>query len=186
MNEATVAAYVDELRSARDDDGRPALRAGVDRARGRGGALVPPLLRRGGLLASTRARTSASPRVPQGIPKALARRRSTALLARGHRRRAARAPRPRDARDALRGGLRISELVGLDLGDLDLDDGLVRVFGKGAKERVMPIGRTARAALGDYLADVVGPRSTRRRGAWPSRAVFLNARGGRLTRQGGG
>ncbi len=44
------------------------------------------------------------------------------------------------------GGLRISELVGLDLGDLDLDDGLVRVLGKGDKERVVPLGRTARDA----------------------------------------
>ena len=44
-------------------------------------------------------------------------------------------------------GIRISEAVGLDLEDLDLEDGLVRVLGKGDKERVVPVGRTARAVL---------------------------------------
>ena len=41
--------------------------------------------------------------------------------------------------------------MGLDLGDVDLYDGLVRVLGKGNKERVVPLGRTAREAVGDYL-----------------------------------
>jgi integrase/recombinase XerD len=76
-------------------------------------------------------------------------------------------------------GLRVSELTGLDVDDLDLDDGSVRVLGKGGKEREVPIGRYASAALGAYLT---GARpalaSGRSRGA-----VFLNTRGGRLTRQ---
>ena len=50
------------------------------------------------------------------------------------------------------GGLRISELVGLSLGDLDLDEGVLRARGKGTKERVVPIGRPARAALGAWLS----------------------------------
>ena len=76
-------------------------------------------------------------------------------------------------------GLRVSELTSLDVDDLDLADGFVRVVGKGGKEREVPMGRHARAAVEAYLTrgrpSLVGPRS---RGA-----VFLNARGGRLTRQ---
>ena len=79
-------------------------------------------------------------------------------------------------------GVRISELVGLDRADLDLDAGSVRVLGKGAKERLVPVGRPARAATQAYLTSgrpaLLGPR------ARPGDAVFLNARGGRLTRQG--
>jgi integrase/recombinase XerD len=77
-------------------------------------------------------------------------------------------------------GLRISELVALDVDDLDLEEGSVRARGKGSKERVVPLGRYAVRALEAYLArarpGLAGPRS---RGA-----LFLNARGGRLTRQG--
>src|SRR5262249_32978736 len=76
-------------------------------------------------------------------------------------------------------GLRVSELTGLDVDDLDLDDGFVRVLGKGGKEREVPAGRYATSAVGDYLA-IARPAlaSSRSRSA-----VFLNARGGRLTRQ---
>ena len=86
------------------------------------------------------------------------------------------------------GGVRISELVGLDRADLDLRDGLARVLGKGNKERVVPIGRGARDALDDYLEHGRpeldrGVRATRS-SARVGDAVFLNARGGRLTRQG--
>ncbi len=82
-------------------------------------------------------------------------------------------------------GLRISELVGLDREDVDLDIGLLRVLGKGSKERIVPIGRTGRAVLGGYLTDgrpdLERPRTRTRA---DGEAVFLNARGGRLTRQG--
>lgn len=78
-------------------------------------------------------------------------------------------------------GLRAGELVGLDLGDLSLDEGLVRVLGKGEKERIVPFGASAAAALRSYLD--VRPRFGRPH-AVPVRgreAVFLNLRGGRLT-----
>jgi integrase/recombinase XerD len=76
-------------------------------------------------------------------------------------------------------GLRISELTGLDVDDLDVDDGVVRVLGKGGKERDVPIGGQARAAVADYLTTGrPALASARSRGA-----LFLNARGGRLTRQ---
>lgn len=76
-------------------------------------------------------------------------------------------------------GLRISELTGLDVDDVDLDGGAVRVLGKGSKEREVPIGRAAAAAVVDYLT-----RSRPELAVSRSRgALFLGARGGRLTRQ---
>ncbi|MDI9612847.1 MAG: tyrosine recombinase XerC [Acidobacteriota bacterium] len=78
-------------------------------------------------------------------------------------------------------GLRAGELVGLDLGDLSLDEGLVRVLGKGDKERIVPFGTNAAAALRSYLD--VRPRLVRAHSAPPRgrEALFLNLRGGRLT-----
>ena len=76
-------------------------------------------------------------------------------------------------------GLRISELVGLDVDDLDLDDAAVRVFGQGSKERLVPIGRMARDAVAAYLTRGRPALATGRSRA----ALFLNTRGGRLTRQ---
>jgi integrase/recombinase XerC len=83
-------------------------------------------------------------------------------------------------------GLRVSELVGLNLGDLSLGEGLIRVVGKGRKERIVPFGSRAAEALSAYL-----PVRARQMGsAKPVRgkekkpvaeAVFLNHRGGRLT-----
>ena len=74
----------------------------------------------------------------------------------------------------------------LSLGDLDLDAGLVRVFGKGAKERIVPLGRHAIVALVAWLAPE--GRGELEPDRWASRgdaeAVFLNRRGGRLSRQG--
>ena len=126
-----------------------------------------------------------APKVPAGIPKALTEAEVGALLDSvvGDD---ARALRDRAILETLyASGMRITELVALDREDLALDDGLVRVFGKGAKERVVPIGRPARAALETYLARG-RPELTRAgastRGAGD--AVLLNARGGRLTRQG--
>jgi len=76
-------------------------------------------------------------------------------------------------------GLRVSELTGLDVDDLDVEGGSVRVVGKGGKEREVPIGRHAQHAVGTYLSrarpSLVGQRT---RGA-----LFLNTRGGRLSRQ---
>lgn len=76
-------------------------------------------------------------------------------------------------------GLRASELTGLDLRAVLLDEELLRVFGKGEKERVVPILGTAAEALGAYLERGRGALE----GRGPTQAVFLNARGGRLTRQ---
>lgn len=81
-------------------------------------------------------------------------------------------------------GARISEACGLSLGDLDRDHRVVRLFGKGAKERVVPFGRSAATAMDQWLADGrehLEPDRWARRG--DQEAVFLNTRGARLSRQ---
>jgi integrase/recombinase XerD len=77
-------------------------------------------------------------------------------------------------------GLRVSELLGLRDGDVDLEGGLVRCIGKGDKERVVPMGSAASAAVSRYLTD--GRRALLRGRRRPE--LILNARGGPLTRQG--
>ncbi len=77
-------------------------------------------------------------------------------------------------------GLRVSELCGLRLHDLLLPDGLVRVMGKGAKERLVPVGRKVVGTLGVYLN---GLRAELDKGKSAGR-VILNARGGPLSRVG--
>jgi integrase/recombinase XerD len=77
-------------------------------------------------------------------------------------------------------GARISEAVGLDVDDLDQARGLVRLRGKGGKERIVPIGRPAVFAVEAYLVRVRPDLARRGRG---TPAVFCNLRGGRLSRQ---
>ncbi|MCU1376359.1 MAG: xerD [Actinomycetia bacterium] len=127
-----------------------------------------------------------APRVPRGLPKALSEAEVSMLLdavvgfdpvAR----------RDRAMLEVLYGaGLRISELVGLSLGDLDVEGGSLRAFGKGSKERIVPLVGMARAAVQDWLAPsgrgALEPERWARRG--DAEAVFLNVRGGRLSRQG--
>ena len=76
-------------------------------------------------------------------------------------------------------GLRVSELAGLTLQQIDLQQGFVRIFGKGAKERVVPVGRSAAEAVATYLAagrpGLVKPRT--------GGAVFLSARGCAISRK---
>ncbi len=82
-------------------------------------------------------------------------------------------------------GLRASEAVSLDTGDVFLEDGFVRVVGKGSKERIAPLAGKAAECLGRYLADGRPALSMKAKAPRPAdvSAVFLNARGGRLTRQ---
>jgi len=126
------------------------------------------------------------PRVPQGLPKALSENEVSSLLA-AVTGESPLALRDRAVLEVLYGtGMRISELTGLCLADLWVEEQLVRVLGKGGKERFVPLGRYARQALMAWLGPggrpAVVPKRWARRG--DSEAVFLNARGGRLTRQG--
>lgn len=77
-------------------------------------------------------------------------------------------------------GLRVSELSGLDTGDVDFHQRLVKVMGKGNKERIVPIGREALKALEDYLDETSGFRK-KFYGPALEGPLFMNARGGRLT-----
>lgn len=77
-------------------------------------------------------------------------------------------------------GMRVSEVCSLDIPSIDLEQRIVRVVGKGNKERMLPIGRKALAVVKHYLAETEGLR--RRAGyAAGEGPLFLNARGGRLT-----
>ncbi|MDP3892885.1 site-specific tyrosine recombinase XerD [Nocardioides sp.] len=76
-------------------------------------------------------------------------------------------------------GARISEAVGLDVDDLDLEEGTVLLRGKGSKERIVPVGSYARDAVSAYLVRGRPELVAHRGGA----ALFLNSRGGRLSRQ---
>lgn len=130
--------------------------------------------------------TVETPRVPRGLPKALTEAEIGSLLD------AVTGGEPVKVRDramleVLYGtGMRISELVGLSLADVDVDGGQVRAYGKGAKERLVPLAGEAASALADWLRPAgrgaLEPARWARRG--DAEAVFLNARGGRLTRQG--
>jgi integrase/recombinase XerD len=124
-------------------------------------------------------------RVPAGLPKPLSEAEVTSLLEAvvGHD------PVARRDRALLEllyaTGARISEACGLSMGDIDFDTRLVRLFGKGAKERIVPYGRAAGAALDEWFSPrgrvLLVPSQWRRRD--DAEAVFLNRRGGRLTRQ---
>ena len=79
-------------------------------------------------------------------------------------------------------GVRVSELTGLKARDVDLDDGFAAVYGKGSKERLVPVGAAAVKAIRVYLREL-RPR-LERGGGKGGGALFLNARGGALTRMG--
>lgn len=124
-------------------------------------------------------------RVPSGIPKPLSEDQVTSLLD------AVIGDEPMHLRDRAllellyATGARISEAVGLSIGDINVDDKLVRLYGKGAKERLVPFGGAAQTALDQWFGrggrERLVPAQWQRRG--DAEAVFLNMRGGRLTRQ---
>ncbi|MCL4746816.1 MAG: site-specific tyrosine recombinase XerD [Burkholderiaceae bacterium] len=120
-----------------------------------------------------------SARQPQRFPKSLSEAQVEALLG---------APDPDTALGArdramfellYATGLRVSELVGLRTVELGLNEGVVRVVGKGDKERLVPIGEQARDSIGRYLA---GPRAELI-GRRVSDALFVTRRGGPMSRQ---
>ncbi|HHY18701.1 MAG TPA: site-specific tyrosine recombinase XerD, partial [Firmicutes bacterium] len=76
-------------------------------------------------------------------------------------------------------GMRVSEMLDLDIGDIELDGGFVRCRGKGEKERIVPLGDIAKEALLEYL-NYSRPKLNKKR----NDAYFLNNRGDRLSRQG--
>lgn len=119
-----------------------------------------------------------APKLLRKLPAVLTREEVAALLAVPDR------SDPRGRRDQAMlhtmyaAGLRVSELVGLRLGDANLESGFVQVLGKGDKRRIVPLGVPAKKRIEAWLAD---------RGAWAKpneSALFVTSRGGPMTRQG--
>ncbi len=137
-----------------------------------------------GIVSHNPARHVVAPRIPKGLPKAITRGEVEMLIE------SIDGAGPVDLRDRAivellyASGARISEVAALDLHDLDLDARLVKIVGKGNKQRIAPIGRPAEQALRRYLKFgrplLVEKASQRRSPA----ALFVNTRGSRLTRQG--
>lgn len=118
-----------------------------------------------------------SPRLPQYLPEVLSREEMDRLLAQPDLRDKS-GRRDRCLMEVLyAAGLRVSEVCGLTLDDVDLQRGLVRVFGKGGKERLVPLHAEAQARLQDYIAHCRPEFSPN------SRLLFVNRSGNGLTRQ---
>src|SRR6185503_2222869 len=138
---------------------------------------------RQGHLAKSPAKGLPAPRVPKTLPRALTLSDTDTLLD---------APEdgPFPERDAAlfellyATGLRVSEAAGLDLEDVDFSARLARVLGKGGKERIVPFGEQAEAALRAYLPNRAALRHAFDGAGDPdsdSEPLFVNLRGGRLT-----
>jgi integrase/recombinase XerD len=137
-------------------------------------------LRRDGLLDSDPTATLSAPRRTRKLPQVLTRGEVEKLLSQP------RGTEPAALRDRAllelmyACGLRASEAIGLELMDVDVDEGVLRARGKGSKERVVPIGQAAIGALRPYLER--GRPALVKGSAEPH--LFVNFRGGSLTRQG--
>jgi len=133
-----------------------------------------------GTLADDPTASLGSPRVEKPLPKAAARDDVERLL------QAPQGDSPKSLRDRAilellyATGMRVTELISLDMENVDLDAGTVRAFGKGAKERLLPIHSRGVKALRVYIT--AGRTALLRDQEEP--ALFLNPRGQRLTRQG--
>jgi integrase/recombinase XerD len=182
VSEADIAAFGAALRRGDGDESPPLAASSVARALVSVRGLHRFAAREGRVETDVSAPVR-PPVPPKRLPRALSVEQITALLeaaggdAAGED--APRALRDRALLEFLYGtGSRISEAVGLDLDELDLEGGAVRLLGKGSRERIVPVGRLAREALMAYL---VRGRPVLISRATP--AVFLSARGNRLSRQ---
>jgi len=177
--EADVSSFLVALREG--DEEHPPLAA---TSAGRAVVAVRGFHRfllREGLTPSDPARGVRPPTPPKRLPKAISVEEVEALLAAAGADETPRAVRDRALLELLYGcGARISEAVGLDMDELDMEQGVVRLLGKGSKERVVPVGSYAREAVQAYLVRARPALAAAGKG---SPALFLNSRGGRLSRQ---
>jgi integrase/recombinase XerD len=178
-DENAIAGFVGHLSATEFAEGQRYQASSVARALAAVRTFHAFLLREGDTDVDP-ARAVSRPKVPRNLPRPLAVAEVESMLT---------TPpegdvvglRDRAILEALYGaGLRISELVGLDVDDVDLEEGSIRVFGKGSKERLVPLGRFAVGAFEGYLTRSRPALARTGSGA----AMFLNQRGGRLTRQG--
>ena len=178
-----LTGYLEALRLGSAPASKPFAPSSVARALVSLRGLYRFLLREGRVMTDPTAKVG-SPKQPRSIPKAIPLEDVERILELppetplGHRDRA--------ILETLYGaGLRISELTSLDVDDVDLDGGTVLVrTGKGSKARRVPIGRQALAALARYLGGIRPELLTHAKSGAAAGALFLNARGGRLSRQG--
>ncbi|MGI8680670.1 MAG: site-specific tyrosine recombinase XerD [Mycobacteriales bacterium] len=179
--EADVAEFLARLREG--DADRPALAAS---SAGRAVTAVRGLHRfalREGTTTLDPAHDIRPPTPPQRLPKAIAVAEVSALLEAAGLDQTPRSLRDRALLELLYGtGARITEAVGLAVDDLDRAEAVVRLAGKGGRDRVVPVGSYARAAVESYLVRGRPALAAAGRG---SPALFLNARGGPLSRQSG-
>ncbi len=179
VDELTVAAFIAQLSASTHGDGKPYRASSVVRALSSVRSFHRFLVREG---ESDRdpAIGVVRPRLHRGLPRPMSVDEAGRLLE-APPEGTATGIRDRAILETLYGaGLRVSELVGLDVDDVDIEEGSVRVLGKGGKERKVPLGRFAREALAAYLTIARPALATPRSRS----ALFLNLRGGRLTRQG--
>jgi len=179
LTESSVAAFVAVLREG--SEGHPPVKAA---SAARALVAVRGLHRFAcaeGWVAADVSREVRPPALPRSLPKAISVEDVGRLLDAAGFDDTPLALRDRALLEVLYGtGARISEAVGLDVDDLDLDAGSARLYGKGSRERVVPVGRYARAAVSAYLVRSRPGLAAAGRGG---PALFLNARGGRLSRQ---
>jgi integrase/recombinase XerD len=179
VTEVDVNGFVASLRSGAE--GHPALRASssaraVVAARG-----LHRFALREGLATSDPAAAVRPPTPPRRLPRALPLDDVLALVEAAGFDGTPKAVRDQALLEFLYGtGARIGEAVGLDVDDLDLELGTVLLHGKGGKDRIVPVGGFARAAVSAYL---VRGRPTFSAAGTGSPALFVNSRGGRLSRQ---
>ena len=122
-----------------------------------------------------------SPRVGKSLPKPLSISQARLLLEQPAKLSTLEAKRDKAMLELLyASGMRVSELVSLNLGDVDIEGGFVRCFGKGHKERLIPIHQQAALVVKEYIEQARSNLAHDKE----ERALFLNPRGDRLTRQG--
>ena len=124
-----------------------------------------------------------SPKVEREAPKSLTPNQVDELMELPQRVRSPERTRDRAMFEVLYcSGVRVSELVGLNIGDIDMTKKIIRCVGKGKKLRILPISESALTALEEYLDNAYSQLVMEKQS--PDRTLFVNHRGGRLTRQG--
>jgi len=134
-----------------------------------------------GIMKTNPTQDVSSPRVGRSLPKPISISQVRRLLEQPAKLSTPEAKRDKAMLELLyASGMRVSELVSLNLGDVDTEGGYVRCFGKGHKERLIPIHKQAASAVAEYVDEA----RTQLAHNDEERALFLNPRGERLTRQG--
>ena len=174
VNQATVAAYVERLIELEYSDTTRARKVASLKS-------LFAFLDDEGVIEADPTEDVSTPRVGRSLPETLAVEDVTRLLEEASGKDSPEAKRDLSMLELLyASGMRVSELVSLDTDDVDVDELSVRCFGKGGKERVIPIHWRAANSVAEYVEETRPVLEGERSG----RALFLNRRGDRLTRQG--